>query len=571
MSIFNEQLLDTHINNYLNNGIKNPILKKVIEEEFVYSKNIESILTKYLSSLSDLDIIYSDNKINSLNTLIKNVSKDNYNFLRDNLTKSFIKLDSDQHVFLIINMNDNLRIIFNIINESKNTSNILKNILSSLSIGLNDNYIVKCIESCRMINKNISDSMVKEYIVNNGFEISLNDTLLAYFLKYISTESIGYSGLSSFLEIKLTSILTHLNTLQLNDMNFAYEIYKIGKIITDSCVKYSDNFIPITILKFKDEQYEYIANSVHTCIINNNIPQAQKIHAIIYYLDRSELKKYIKYYNKYYNLRLKSTKYDVLLKNEFELWNINNEYTPILNDYMFFEYKRHIVNLKYSIFINEDMKKINMSKVTVNLNIDVDNTNNDVKHHPVIGEYIDKLNKYINNRTSLQTIEHSMNDSMITFKTNMGSIKCSLVMGSILLYLQESPLSITEIIQKINISEQNIRSILDILYLNNVVILNENSATYKFIEPYGNVDCSVINIKVKKEIVINRFTDIIMTIDSRIIKEVKPNKMNIMELERRVQEFMGESYVRNIFYNRLDTLKNKFIIKEDSSIIEYVL
>jgi DNA-binding transcriptional regulator GbsR (MarR family) len=217
------------------------------------------------------------------------------------------------------------------------------------------------------------------------------------------------------------------------------------------------------------------------------------------------------------------------------------------------------------------MKKINMSKVTVNLNIDIDNTNNNIKHHSVIGEYINNLNKYINHRTSLQTIEHSMNDSMITFKTKMGSIKCSLVMGSILLYLQDEPLSITELIQKINISEQNIRNILDILYLNNVVILNDSSATYKFIEPYGDVDCSVINIKVKNEVVINRFTDIIMTIDSRIIKEIKPHKMNIMELERRVQEFMGESYVRNIFYNRLETLKNKFLIKEDNSIIEYVL
>jgi hypothetical protein len=219
--------------------------------------------------------------------LIKNVSKDNYNFLRDNLTKSFIKLDSDQHIFLIINMNDNLKIIFNIINENKNTSNILKNILSSLSIGLNDTYIIKCIESCRMINKNISDSIVKEYIINNGLEISLNDTLLSYFLKYVSSEFIEYYGLLSFFQIKLTSILTHLNTLQLNDMNFAYEIYKLGKLITDSNMKYSHSYIhiPEKIVKFKDEQYEYIANSVHTCIMNNNIPQAHRIHAIIYYLD----------------------------------------------------------------------------------------------------------------------------------------------------------------------------------------------------------------------------------------------------------------------------------------------
>jgi hypothetical protein len=82
-------------------------------------------------------------------------------------------------------------------------------------------------------------------------------------------------------------------------------------------------------------------------------------------------------------------------------------------------------------------------------------------------------------------------------------------------------------------------------------------------------------MKIKKEedddIVINKFTDIIMTMDSRIIKEVKPAKMNIMELERRILEFMGDSYVRNIFYQRLDMLKKKYYITEVDSIIEYVV
>jgi hypothetical protein len=76
---------------------------------------------------------------------------------------------------------------------------------------------------------------------------------------------------------------------------------------------------------------------------------------------------------------------------------------------------------------------------------------------------------------------------------------------------------------------------------------------------------------VKSELIIGKFTDIIMTMDSRIVKEVKPSKMNIMELERRVQEFMGDSYVRSIFYQRLESLKNRFFIEEKDSIIGYLV
>ena len=67
------------------------------------------------------------------------------------------------------------------------------------------------------------------------------------------------------------------------------------------------------------------------------------------------------------------------------------------------------------------------------------------------------------------------------------------------------------------------------------------------------------------------FTDIMMTMDARIMKEIKPAKMNVMELERRVIEFMGDSYVRNIFYDRLANLKKKFYIREVDSIVEYIV
>jgi hypothetical protein len=58
--------------------------------------------------------------------------------------------------------------IFEMLNDNNKTSNILKNILTGLSIGINNEYIIKCIDSCKIINKKISDSIVEQYIKNNG-------------------------------------------------------------------------------------------------------------------------------------------------------------------------------------------------------------------------------------------------------------------------------------------------------------------------------------------------------------------------------------------------------------------
>ena len=103
----------------------------------------------------------------------------------------------------------------------------------------------------------------------------------------------------------------------------------------------------------------------------------------------------------------------------------------------------------------------------------------------------------------------------------------------------------------------------------NIVI--ESGSSQKYIEPYGNIDCSKIRISTETNDVvqIEKFVDVKMTIESRIMKEIKPNKMNILELERRIQEYMGDSYVRSIFYNLLDSLKERYYIKEVDSIIEY--
>jgi hypothetical protein len=219
---------------------------------------------------------------------------------------------------------------------------------------------------------------------------------------------------------------------------------------------------------------------------------------------------------------------------------------------------------------NSDIK---MNKIKVNLVNEIATKFENIKHHTVIVNYLDNLNKYINFKAPMQKIEHSHSNSKIKLRTNMGSINCSLIAGSCLLYLQDSPLTLDELTLKINVNKEEIQNIIDILYFNNIVISSEN--IYKYVEPFGDVDCCNVTMKIKQEqnnnIQQTNFTDIMMTMDARIMKEIKPAKMNVMELERRVIEFMGDSYVRNIFYDRLANLKKKFYIREVDSIVEYIV
>jgi hypothetical protein len=44
-----------------------------------------------------------------------------------------------------------------------------------------------------------------------------------------------------------------------------------------------------------------------------------------------------------------------------------------------------------------------------------------------------------------------------------------------------------------------------------------------------------------------------------------------MELERKIQEYLGDEYIRTIFYKQLESLKSRMFIEEVDSIISFVL
>jgi hypothetical protein len=574
--------IDQKIEEYLNGEVKNPILKKIIEEEIIFSKNLGNIFYKFFQTIVET-ANYQDN-LNNLSKLLNNLIVRSNHFenalkkdqIKKYISDSFMSLSKDEHMFLIISINNDNKNIFELMSDDKSIINIIKYISESYVNLINSDYFIKCIEVCNIINKNISNLIVEDYIMINDNNLIKNDNLLVFFIKYIFNNCNGniIKKLNNIIINKLIIIKENLNNLQLTNMEFAYEIYKLGKIITDTNILIYNNNITNNTLELSNEQLEYINKAIHTCIINKNYQQAQNILAIIYYLTNKNIIKFIDYYNKFLLHRIKNPN---ILVDEQVLWNINDDYATIINSPEFVSYFEIINNFKYSNIINNELSKIkiknsdiNMNKLNIMLvNMIENNAYDNITHHKFIQEYINNLNKYIDCKTKLQYLEHDMDNSQIKLKTPLGSIKCSLIFGSILLYLNESDMTIEELSGKIKINEDSIRKRINSLIKLNIVVENNNK--YKYVEPYGEVECKLLDDDVKEELVIEKFTDIIMTIESQIMKHVKSCKMNKLELERRIQEYVGSSYVRSIFYQCLDRLKEKYYIEEKDAIIEYVV
>jgi hypothetical protein len=321
---------------------------------------------------------------------------------------------------------------------------------------------------------------------------------------------------------------------------------------------------------------EYIVKSIHTCIINNNIGQAQTILAVFFYL--KDIKKFIECYNKWLMVRIYKNNIELILDQEQNLWNINNQYNEIIKIGSMESYMKIIHNLKYTRNINNDMKLVRiketntvMNKVNVMLVNDI--KINNIMHHPEIKKYIDGLDKYIKLRAPLQNIEHDVEKSKIVIKTAHGKITCSLIIGSILMYLFESDKTMSDLIGLLKLNEDNLNNNITNLIMTNIIIDVEKEGVvyYKYIEPYGDVECEEL-VKINSKLVkISRFTDVEITVECRIMKEVKPNKVLKMELERRIQEFMGEEYVRSIFYRQLESLKSRIFVEEKDEYIVYIV
>ena len=151
----------------------------------------------------------------------------------------------------------------------------------------------------------------------------------------------------------------------------------------------------------------------------------------------------------------------------------------------------------------------------------------------------------------------------------------TLLLGSILLHLNDGDKTINELMNIMNI--QDIIKYIKILQVNNLVVdyVKDTNVYYKYVQPFGEVLCDEFDMSGltnTTSLKYSNFTDIILTIDSRIVNETKlASKINILELERKIQEFLKDEYVRTIFYQRIESLKARYYIEQNNDMITYVV
>ena len=593
--------IDNYVLDFLYKRVENPLLKKVIVEEIIFSNNLVNIFQEYLSYV----VLSGD--INNLNILIEIINKLSNNSKKNvlsSVTNAFTNLINEEQLFLILNITETNKCFYSSLNflpdnklDTITIHNILMNIGTLLENMVKNNsmheYIIKYIHACNIIDENHGLIFMEKFINNKCIELINDEKLLSYFItNYSKFNKFKRSSINNFidyLKIKLDSIIININTLPLDTMDMAFEIYKLGKLILDCNILYDNEYfnknhaylipnIKNTIeLNFNNEQLEYIAQSIHTCLMNNNVQQAHTILGIIYYLSEVNMIKLLECYNKWLSIRIMKRNKDQIIKEEDEMWTFHGKNITKIN--LFDNYNKILNTIVYSQIINNDLQvikvnKVSMDKVHVTLMNKLENTTN-ITHHPKIQTYIHNLDKYMKKRSVLQHIVHDNIQSKITFTTAHGSIKCSLYMGSILLYLYDGDKTSTELS---NVLNEECMKYLEILEMNNVLIhfMKDGVTYYKYVEPYGNVVCddniNILSANTEKPLKIVHFTDVIITTDSRIMKETKLAKqIHILELERKIQEFMGDEYVRTIFYQRLESLKSRYYIEDDNSIIKYII
>ena len=369
--------INEKVKSYLEGEIKNPILKKVVSEELLHSSSLQTIIKEYFSEKVVLDV----SKLQNLTNLILKIAPENLKDIITTLGKSFVDLSIDEQLYIILNIDENNVSFFKILYANTIIGNILKHLISSMGLKItNEDDFVKFIKACSLIDNNVSTELIKNYIHLNFADLITSDKILTCILHYknlIGNAPHFYDEhrktIGSALKVKVESIKNKIDIMKLDNMDVAYEIYKLGKLIIDIKLKeiperedgylYKNNIY----INFSNEQLEYIVKVIHTCIVNKNMSQTQTILAIIYYLNKDLMKKFMELYNNWLQIRINKYSSENILSNEREIWNFNNQYDKFMKIPELEEYRQILNNIKYSVYINEDMQKINIKMPSFNM------------------------------------------------------------------------------------------------------------------------------------------------------------------------------------------------------------
>jgi len=270
--------INEKVKSYLEGEIKNPILKKVVSEELLHCSSLQTIIKEYFSEKVVLDV----SKLQNLTNLILKIAPENLKDIITTLGKSFVDLSIDEQLYIILNIDENNVSFFKILYANTTIGNILKHLISSMGLKIiNEDDFVKFIKACSLIDNNVSTELIKNYIHLNFADLITSDKILTCILHYKNL--IGNAPhfmdehrktIGSALKVKVESIKNKIDMMKLDNMDVAYEIYKLGKLIIDIKLKdiperedgylYKNNIY----INFSNEQLEYIVKVIHTCIVN---------------------------------------------------------------------------------------------------------------------------------------------------------------------------------------------------------------------------------------------------------------------------------------------------------------
>ena len=99
-----------YIENIIDGKIDNPILKRVIYEDIIFSNNLKNIFKQYFSNIvsnnSNTDYLLN------IASLLDNLDNDTKLIVNKQITEAFIELNIDEQMSLILNLNESSKKIF---------------------------------------------------------------------------------------------------------------------------------------------------------------------------------------------------------------------------------------------------------------------------------------------------------------------------------------------------------------------------------------------------------------------------------------------------------------------------